>query len=337
VRAVFIHGPQSFRLDEVADPEIGDDDALVRVRACGVCGSDLAYIGFGNTGFNKPWRGPAALGHESAGEVVAVGRNVTGVAVGERVAINPTDAAGGTPTIGNGGPEGAFADLLRVRNAQVAGRLIPLPDGLDFDVAALAEPMGVALHAVRRSPVGPESKVVVVGVGPIGLGALIWLKHAGVGHVVAVDLSASRLERAARFGADAVVRAGSGDLASELRSLHGEGRRGAVGTDVFIDAAGAPAALDEIVQMGKYRSHVTVVAVYKQPVPMDLSAMLHKEMTLATSLAYPDELGDVVTFLGANAARMQDYISDQFPLADFDAAVARAREADAAKVMIRMD
>lgn len=335
MRAVFIHAPNAFRLDEVPDPVLGDDDALVRVRACGVCGSDLAYVGFGNTGFGKPNNGPAALGHESAGEVVAVGRNVAGVAVGDRVAVNPIDPVGGQ-TIGNGGPEGAFADLLLVRNASTPGRLLRLPDGLGFDVAALAEPMGVALHAVIRSQAGPGSKVVVLGVGPIGLGAVIWLKERGVEHVVAVDLSADRLARARRLGADEVIQAGTVDLGDRLRELHGTARRGFAGTDVFIDAAGSPAALDEIVRIAKFRAHLTVVAVYKQVVPMDLSAMLHKELTLSTSLAYPDELRDVVAFLGDHAELMQDYISDHYELGEIDAAIARAGRPDAAKVMVTM-
>lgn len=335
MRAVFIHAPNSFSLDVVPDPEVGPDDALVKVKACGVCGSDLAYIGFGNTGFNKPQQDAAPLGHESSGEVVAVGANVTRVKVGDRVAINPVDSVAGL-TIGNGGPEGAFADLLRVTNANVPGRLLPLPDGLPFEVAAVAEPMGVALHTVNRSQAGPGSKVVVLGVGPIGLGAVIWLKHKGVEHVVAVDLSEARLERAKRFGADAVIQAGAGDLGAQLRELHGTARRGHVGTDVFIDAAGSAAALAEVIELAKFRSHLTVVAVYKQPVLMDLSAMLHKEMTMSTSLAYPDELADVVAFLGANVERMRDYISDTYELADIDAAITRSRQPDAAKVMVAM-
>jgi threonine dehydrogenase-like Zn-dependent dehydrogenase len=335
MRAVFVHGPQDFALEDVPTPVVGEHDALVAVRACGICGSDLAYIDSGVTGFNKPKRGPSALGHEAAGEVVAVGSGVTKVAVGDRVAINPTDRLGGG-TIGNGAPEGALAELVRVTNADHPGRLIPLPAGLGFDLAALAEPLGVALHAVNRSPVGPDRRVVVLGVGPIGLGAVIWLKTRGVGHVVAVDTSESRLERARRLGADATIVAGRGDLADQLRTLHGTGPRGAVGTDVFIDAAGAPSALSEVIAMARFGAHLTVVAVYKQPMSIDLSAMLHAEMTLTTSVSYPRELADVVEFLGARGHELGDYISDRFSLDDIDAAVARARQATSAKVMVQV-
>lgn len=335
MRAVRIHGPNAFSVDEIDVPTVGDHDALVRLGACGVCGSDLAYIAQGSTGFGKAVGGPAPLGHESAGEIVALGAAVSGLAVGDRVAVNPVDRAGGSLTIGNGGPEGAFADLVLVRNA-TPERLLALPPGLDYGIAALAEPMGVALHAVNRSGAGPDSRVVVLGVGPIGLGAVIWLKHKGVRHVVAVDLSSERLERAARFGADATVVAGGGDLGDRLRELHGTARRGAPATDVFIDAAGAPAALDEVIRIARFGAQLTVVAVYKQPVTLDLSAMLHKEMVLTTSVAYPDELGEVVAFLGANAEHMRGYISDEFGLDDIDRAVARARQPDSGKVMVRL-
>lgn len=335
MKAVFVHSPDHFSVDDVADPTPGDHDAIVRVGACGVCGSDLAYIASGVTGFGKPKLGPSALGHESAGEIVALGREVTGFRIGQRVAINPVDYVGGA-TIGNGGPEGAFAELLRVTNADRPGRLLPLPDGLDLEIAALAEPMGVALHAVRRSKADSSSRVVVLGVGPIGLGAVIWLKRAGVKHLVAVDLSPERLERARRFGADEVIVAGRDDLGDRLREWHGVARRGYADTDIYLDAAGSPAALSEVIETARFGAHLTVVAVYKQPVLMDLSAMLHKEMVLTTSVAYPTELGEVIEFLGANRDHMRGYISDYYSLGRFDEAVGRARQADSAKVMVRM-
>jgi threonine dehydrogenase-like Zn-dependent dehydrogenase len=335
VKAVRIHGPRVFSVDEVDIPALDAVDALVRVEACGICGSDLAYIEAGATGFGRKSQGASVLGHEAAGEVIAVGSGVSTVSVGDRVAINPIDRRFGA-TIGNGGPEGALSEVLRVRNAADPGRLVKLPEGMSARIGALAEPMGVALHTVNRSGATAGSKVVVLGVGPIGLGTVIWLKHRAVEHVVAVDLSTERLDRARRFGADAVIRAGEGNLAEQLVALHGQAERGRPATDTYIDAAGAPAALNEVVSIARLGSRVTVVAVYKAPVPIDLSTMLHKEMALVTSLAYPTELGEVVEFLGANADRMGDFISDVFPLVHFEQAVDRARQSTGAKVMIQV-
>ena len=333
MKAVHIQGPNSFRLEDIAVPSLEPDDALVRVRACGVCGSDLAYIDRGQAGFHRITGEPSALGHEAAGDVVALGANVTGLQVGDRVAINPIDPVAQN-AIGNGAPEGAFADVVRVRNVASGGRLLKLPESLSYDVAALAEPMGVALHAVNRMQATPDSRVVVLGVGPIGLGAVIWLKHHGVRHVVAVDLSAERLDRALGLGADAVIQAGSGDLRGLLVGLHGEAKRGAPATDIFLDAAGSTAALQEIVSFAKFGAHLVVVAVYKTPVLLDLSTMLHKEMVLTTSIGYPTELGKVVAFLGENRERMADYISDRFALSAYDDAVAAARQPSSSKVIV---
>jgi (R,R)-butanediol dehydrogenase/meso-butanediol dehydrogenase/diacetyl reductase len=336
MRAVFIHGPGDVRLEERSEPECGPDDVLIQVRACGVCGSDLAYIDRGQADFREIDGRITPIGHEAAGEVIAVGADVQGVRPGDRVAINPIDP-GGRYSVGNGGPDGAFADLVLVRDVSLGGRLIPLLDGLGFDVAALAEPMGVALHAVNRSGAGPDSKVVVLGVGPIGLGVVIWLKHRGVKHVVAVDLSEERLERAKAFGADAVVVAGKDDLHARLGELHGVGRRNSVGTDIFIDAAGSPAALDEIVRIARFAAHLVVVAVYKGPVPVDLGAMLLKEMVLTTSMGYPAELPTVVEFLTAERERMAGFISARYPLGEFHDAVSAARDRASAKVMVVME
>ena len=221
-------------------------------------------------------------------------------------------------------------------NAATPGRLLKLPDGLDPEIAALHEPMGVALHAVNRSGAGPDSRVVVLGAGPIGLGAIIWLKHRGWGTsspsiCPPSDWRSPRTSAPTRPFGPAPASSASSSPRSTARAV-----RGAPATDVFIDAAGAPAALTEVVRVARFGAQITVVAVYKAPVPLDLSAMLHKEMTLITSVAYPTELSEVVAFLGANADRMRAYISDVYDLSEFDQAVARARDSSAGKVMVRV-
>ena len=117
---------------------------------------------------------------------MAVGDAVEQVAVGQRVVINPMN----TPSfIGSGGPEGAFTDELLVRDARVGDSLLPIPEDLPYDIAALTEPLAVALHGVNRAEAKPGDKVVVFGCGPIGLGMVLWLVDRGVTDVVALDLS----------------------------------------------------------------------------------------------------------------------------------------------------
>ena len=175
-----------------------------------------------------------------------------------------------TPSyIGSGGPEGAFTEELLVRDARVGDSLLPIPKDLPYEVAALTEPLSVALHGVNRAQAKPGDKVVVFGCGPIGLGMVLWLKDRGVEDVVALDLAPERLERARALGARAVINPAKEDVRARLRELHGPARvfsREAVGSDAYIDAAGAPNILSDVVNMAKPHARMVVTAAYMKPV-----------------------------------------------------------------------
>ena len=238
MRVVNIHGVDDVRLDPVAAPAPGSKDVVVQVKACGICGSDLTYIKIG--GIHRRPGGVTPIGHEAAGEVISVGADVKGVAVGQRVVINPMMTSS---YVGSGGPEGAFTEELLIRDARVGESLLPIPEDLPYDVAALTEPLAVALHGVNRAEVKSGDKVVVFGCGPIGLSMVLWLIDRGVTDVVALDLSAERLERAKALGARAIINPAKEDVRARLLELHGSARvfsRESVGTDAYIDAAGAP-------------------------------------------------------------------------------------------------
>src|SRR4029079_14629261 len=134
------------------------------MRACGVCGSDALYIAWGGI---PPREGATPLGHEPAGEVVEIGTQVRGIAVGDHVVVNPI-AAGQT---GNGGPFGGLSDFLKVEDAELGRNLAIVPLHVPFDIAAINEPMAVSWHAANRTGVKPGDSVVIFGAGPIGLGA----------------------------------------------------------------------------------------------------------------------------------------------------------------------
>ncbi|MBT2534132.1 alcohol dehydrogenase catalytic domain-containing protein [Arthrobacter sp. ISL-48] len=146
MRSVVVSGPGTVEVTQVVRPVPGPDDVLVKVRACGICGSDAFYISRGGI---PPREGNTPLGHEPAGEVVEVGGNVTGIPVGAHVVINPMAAPSGI--IGNGGAAGALADYLLIENAELGKSLAIVPDHVPFAVAALNEPMAVARHGVNRT------------------------------------------------------------------------------------------------------------------------------------------------------------------------------------------
>ncbi|MGI9292900.1 MAG: zinc-dependent alcohol dehydrogenase [Pseudomonadales bacterium] len=330
-----IHGENDVRLDTKEPPQPGDKDVVVKVKACGICGSDLTYIKIG--GIHRQPGGTTPLGHEAAGEIIHVGAAVEGVDAGQRVVINPMQ----TPSyIGSGGPEGAFTEELLVRDARIGDSLLPIPDDLPFEVAALTEPLAVALHGVNRAEVSPGDKVVVFGCGPIGLGMVLWLVDRGITDVVALDLAPERLERALQLGARAALDPTKEDLRARLLELHGSARlfsREAVGTDAYIDAAGAPNILSDVVSMAKYQSRMVVTAAYSQPVSLDLGAMLTTEMTITTAVGYPTEMPDVLESLPRLREKAAPIISHRYPFNQVIDALAVARTPESAKVMIEFE
>ena len=232
---------------DIERPVPGPKDALVRIRACGICGTDVSFLHMGGIPF-----GPGGsmislpLGHEPAGEIVEVGSEVRGLKVGDRVVVNPQAAPSGI--IGCGGKLGGMRDYLLIEDAVLGASVAVFPDTVPFDVAALNEPMAVARHCVNRSQAKPTDKVVVFGAGPIGLGATIWLKLRGVEHVAVADVIPERLETALAVGADAVINSASEDVTARLTELHGTAANALgqprAGTDIYIDAAGAPAVFE---------------------------------------------------------------------------------------------
>ena len=176
IQQVKIHGPGKVQLDDAKKPEPGPRDAVLRVAACGVCGTDVRYVRMGGLGRAM------ALGHELSGVIESVGAEVSNLAPGMRVVLNPTASAN---MIGNGGPEGGFTQALLVRNAADGACLFPIPDELPMHLAALSEPLGVGMNAVDRTDVTAGDKVAVFGAGPIGLSAIATLRDRGVADVVA--------------------------------------------------------------------------------------------------------------------------------------------------------
>lgn len=330
-----IHGVNDVRLDAYQAPPTGDNDVLVKVKACGVCGSDLSYIKMGGI-MRKP-DGVTALGHEAAGEVMTVGKGVQGVSVGQRVIINPMM----TPSaIGSGGPEGAFTEELLVRDARLGDNLLPIPVDLPYEIAAMTEPLSVAMHGVNRMQVKPGDKAVVFGCGPIGLGMVMWLIDRGVTDVVALDLAPERLERAKALGARAVVNPAKEDVRARLMELHGKGRvlnRDAVGTDAFIDAAGAPNLVSQIIGMAKFHSRLVITAAYMKPVEVNLGAMLTTEMSITTAVGYPTEMPDVIAALPRLKDKISTLISHRFSFDKVIDALGAAATPQSAKVMVNFE
>ena len=311
MKVSMVTGPGTAEVVDADRPQIGPRDVLVRMRACGICGSDAFYITIGGV---PPRQGHTPLGHEPAGEVVEVGADVAGIDVGDHVVINPMVAPSGI--IGNGGATGALADYLLIENAVRGTSLEVIPDHIPWEVAALNEPMAVARHGVNRCKPKPSDKVVVFGAGPIGLGATLAFKSLGVSHLVVVDLIGSRLDKALQLGADAVINSAEEDVLGRLVELHGEGESrfpGKAGTDIYLDAAGVPAVVNTALAAAKMGATLAIVGVHKEPVPVEFVNVMSNEITILGSMGYPDEIFEVTKDLVANWEKYALIVSHTIP------------------------
>ena len=328
---VRIHGPNKVTLDDVPMPALGPRDALLHVKACGICGSDLGYIAYGGVAGPRPE--PTPIGHEFSAVVAKVGSEVKRYRAGARVVVNPL-AAG---NLGNGGEVGAFGPEIVVRDVDAGGMLFPIPDDLTFERAALAEPLGVGMHAVERLGLAPGEKVAIFGAGPIGLMALAVLRWRGFDDVAIVDLSAKRLAIARELGATRALNAGSDDVWGALHELHGTekwlGMMPCPGTHGYVEASGAPSVIGEIIAKARPRARVSVVALHRKPEPVDFLSVMAREITLTGSMAYPDDYTAMVKMLGE--VDLSPAITHRFPLDRYAEALDTARDASVSgKVII---
>jgi (R,R)-butanediol dehydrogenase/meso-butanediol dehydrogenase/diacetyl reductase len=282
VRVGLVTGPRRFELVEMPDPAPGPGSAVVEVGYCGVCGTDVhGYLS------EQPYAA-AICGHEYGGTVVAVGPDVGGVAVGDRVVLGTSAACGRCgpcragqaswcqsvflDSIGRG-PQapahGGFAPYVAVP----ARRLVRLPDGVDDRDAALVEPATVALHALHRTPPRVGDTVAVQGCGPIGLLTIQWALASGAARVVAIEPHDARRNLAERLGAEAVA---PGDASGALGA----------GADVVFECAGVPATVQRAVELVRRGGSVNLVGLASGTSTIDPGSWLVKEVTVVASLAY---------------------------------------------------
>src|ERR1035441_7470306 len=244
MNALLLTGYMQLEMVEMPMPEIGAADVLVRVRACGICGSDVHGLD-GRTGRRIP---PLVMGHEAAGTVEAIGRDVRGWRPGDRVTFDSTISCGECyycqrgeinlcdrrevlgVSCGDYRRHGAFAEYVAVP----ARILYRLPGGLPFDHAAMIEAVSVAVHAVALTPHTAGDTAVVMGCGMIGQLTIQAARAAGFTSVIAVDIDDARLDMARRSGAEATLNSKTCDAAAEVRS-----RTGGRGADAVLEAVGA--------------------------------------------------------------------------------------------------
>lgn len=334
--AATLHGPRDLRVEE---RELGPlEPGMVRVAfgAGGICGSDLHYFRHARTG-DFVVASPLVLGHEIAGTVVEIAGDAGGLSVGGRVAVNPSRWCGACRHCREGRPnlcdniyfmgsasktphmQGGFSTLFDAIRAQC----VPIPDHVPFAAAALAEPLAVCLHAVRRAGPLEGRRAAVVGAGPIGLLTMLSAKLAGAAAVEVVDIAAAPLAFATRLGADAVH-----DVSANDESL----RQAAAGRgfDAIFEVSGAAAGLASAIRT--VRRGGVVVQVGNLPggeLPVPANAVMAREIDLRGSFRFGEEFAEAVGLIAAGRIDVTALITAERRLPDavqaFELALDRSR------------
>jgi len=319
--AVFKGLGQPLVVEEVPDPQPGPTDLVLRVKSCGICGSDL------HASCVPPGLPPGTvMGHEFAGEVVEVGAEVAGAwKAGDRICALPYIGCGrcaaclsGDGTLcstiqatGLGQIPGAYAEYVRVG----AHESLRLPESLDFDTGATVEPLAVGLHAVRQSGLEPGANVLVLGAGPIGLATTLWARFFGARSVVVSEKAAGRLERAAAFGATHGIDASKENVPGAFAKAAGRP------PDIVFECVGVPGLLQECIMMAPARARIVVVGVCMQPDTIFPVMAIIKELSLHFVIGYHrDDFGFILDMLETERIACQAMITDRVGFDGFSAA-----------------
>jgi (R,R)-butanediol dehydrogenase/meso-butanediol dehydrogenase/diacetyl reductase len=269
-------------IEDLPDPQPGLDDLLVRVRRCGVCGTDLSMTKGGMWDYGKNMQ----FGHEYSGEIVDVGRNVADFKVGERIAVLPSVACGeceschahGNPVLCHASSARAmrgFAELACVP-ASVATRL---PSTLSFADGALIEPLAVSLYGVRFARINPGDRVLVLGGGTVALYAIYWARRLGAGRIAAMSRSTRRKELSLTMGADAFVAYGDAEIDEVREALGGP-------PEVIFECVGAEGMLSKSVAHSAQFGRIISLGFCTAPDPIVPGAAAYKCVSMQFAVGY---------------------------------------------------
>jgi L-iditol 2-dehydrogenase len=285
MKALVLEAYNQLVYKEVPEPEPGPNDVLIRVKACGICGSDVHGMD-GSTGRRIP---PLIMGHEAAGIIAGVGSKVAGFHPGERVAIDSTVYCGACFYCRRGAinlcdkrrvlgvacdeyrQNGAFAEYVVVPQHI----LYPIPEEVSFEHAAMVEPCAIALHAVGRASLAANATVLVVGAGTIGLLVVQVLQASGCGKIIAMDIEPEKLDLARKMGADVLLNSHKTEVLSKIEKLTGHR-----GVDVVIDAVGIASSVETALYSVRKGGAVTMIGNLSPTVKLPLQRLVACEITI---------------------------------------------------------
>ena len=327
---------------EVPVPEIGPTEALIRVKAAGICGTD-AHIYEWNHWAEGRIKPPLVIGHEFAGEVVEVGGDVRSVAPGQTVSAEGHLNCGHCFLCRTGQAHvcrdvriigvdvaGAFAEYIKMP----AANLWPIPPEVSLEVAAIHDPLGNAFHTVLAAPVAGSS-VLVLGCGPIGCMAVAVARAAGAARVLASEINPMRRELARRMGAHVVLDPRHEDLAAAVGTA-----TGGLGVDLVCEMSGHPDAIRQAMRLVRNGGRVHLLGLPKEEVPLDISGtLIFKGITVYGVIGRKmyETWTQMTAFLKAGLIDVRPVITHRLPFGDFEAGIEAIRSGQAGKVILLME
>ena len=343
MKAAFFYGKEDIQMHEINIPKIKEDEILIKVRACGICGSDVRSYYKGVEGRYKI---PVILGHEVSGEVSKIGGEIGDFAIGDRVAVAPIYGCGKCSFCVSGqenlckdvaifgcNVDGAFAEYMKIPTGAIqAGGLVKIPDELSDEEAVLIEPFSCCLHGALRANVRPGDTVLVIGAGPIGLAHTKLLRLLGASYIIASDVVDSRLEVAKKFGADMAINTHIKDSARKIRELT-ENK----GVDAVIVAVGNPQAIMQGLKMARRGGRVVLFGGCppNSTIQMDPNFIHYSDIAIVGSVdATTDEFRRAASLV--STIDVKPFITHRFSLESIKDAMEVSKSRESLKAVIKL-
>ena len=329
-KAAIFRGPGSVDVVDLPYPQCGDDDAIVRNLMAGVCGSDVSAYRHGGDD-HMIWQ-DHEFGHEAISEIVQLGRNVTGLSLGDHVFVNQGK---GLRDMNRMATVGGFSEFIRIPQCEVGYSVLPVDNDIPVKTAVLLEPLVVGTRGAKSLDPGPGKSAVVFGGGIIGLSAAIMLQWYGCDKVMVVDVSDFRLENARRMGLLACNPA-SEDLKARAIAEFGNqpsffGER--CGAQLYLDAIGMQVAIDNFALLAGRESRLSIVGVHHEPVSMDLLSVCYGNFHIGGcgNMAIEDAVPEIVTMMKSGRYDLASLVTHEYAVDDIAEALVMGGNAQLAQ------